>query len=254
MNRRSYTASVLLLLICSWLSLVSCTTRSEADKDVTPTNPLPLPTHMDVFSHDPNASTQGLVFEDGQLYEGTGLRGRSTLRKVDLESGEILRLFALPPQLYGEGVTTYGNKIYQLTWQSHVGLVYDRESFERLHAFYYPTEGWGLTHDGTRLIMSDGTAALYFLDPETLEKTGQLQVRVNDGPATRSSLPDSCFPSGKRTAVNVYYEPAIGLNELEYIQGEIYANVWQTDCIARIDPETGQSTASPTMPKTSVCS
>jgi glutamine cyclotransferase len=170
---------------------------------------------VNTYPHDPNAFTQGLVFEDGMLYEGTGLRGRSTLRKVALESGNVLQLLALPDQFFAEGVTVYGDKIIQLTWHSHVGFVYDKDSFELLRTFNYPTEGWGITHDGQRLIMSDGTSTLYFLDPETFEQTGQIEVRDNAGPVT-------------------------GLNELEYVQGEIYANVWKTERIARIDPRTGQ--------------
>jgi glutamine cyclotransferase len=156
-----------------------------------------------------------LVFEDGVLYEGTGLNGRSTLRRVELETGEVLQIHELPAQFFGEGVTVYGNDIIQLTWQSHVGFVYDRDSFELLQEFNYSTQGWGITHDGERLIMSDGTATLYFLDPETFEEIGRVGVYDNDGSVNR-------------------------LNELEYVQGEIYANVWQTNCIARIDPQTGQ--------------
>jgi glutamine cyclotransferase len=172
-------------------------------------------TIVNAYPHDNNAFTQGLIFEDGILYEGTGLRGQSTLRKVALETGAILQLYALPAQYFGEGVTVYGDKIYQLTWQSNVGFVYDKHSFQLLQQFHYPTEGWGITHDGERLIMSDGTSTLHFLDPETLEEIGRTQVYDSDGPVVR-------------------------LNELEYVQGEIYANVWQTDRIARIDPGTGQ--------------
>jgi glutamine cyclotransferase len=155
------------------------------------------------------------VFHDGVLYEGTGQLGKSSLRRVDMESGNVLQLRPLPASLYGEGVAVADDKIVQLTWHSHVGLVYDKESFELLHTFRYPTEGWGLTYDGQRLIMSDGTSILHFLDPETFEGIGRIDVYDDTGPATR-------------------------LNELEYIQGEIFANVWYQDTIARIDPETGQ--------------
>ncbi|MFL5803187.1 MAG: glutaminyl-peptide cyclotransferase, partial [Roseiflexaceae bacterium] len=116
---------------------------------------------------------------------------------------------------FGEGITIFGDKILQLTWQSQVGFVYDKASFEQIGEFHYSTEGWGLTHDGTRLIMSDGTATLHFLDPQTLQETGTLDVYDNNGPVVR-------------------------LNELEYINGEVYANIWQTDRIARISPQTGQ--------------
>ncbi len=170
---------------------------------------------VNTYPHDRSAFTQGLVFEDGVLYEGTGLNGRSTLRRVELKTGEVLQIHELPAQFFGEGVTVYGNDIIQLTWQSHVGFVYDRDSFELLQEFNYSTQGWGITHDGERLIMSDGTATLYFLDPETFEEIGRVGVYDNDGSVNR-------------------------LNELEYVQGEIYANVWQTNCIVRIDPQTGQ--------------
>ena len=175
---------------------------------------------VNTYPHDRNAFTQGLVFENGVLYEGTGLRGRSTLRRVELETGEILQIHELPEEFFGEGVTIYGNRIIQLTWQSSVGFVYDvydKESFELLEEFNYPTEGWGITHDGNRLIMSDGTSILHFLDPETFEEIGRIEVLDRGSPVTR-------------------------LNELEYVQGEIYANVWQTDLIARIAPLTGQVT------------
>jgi len=179
--------------------------------------PIPVYSYeiVNVYPHDRNAYTQGLVFEDGILYEGTGLRGHSTLRKVALETGAVLQLYALPAQLFGEGVTVFGDKIFQLTWQSNAGFVYDKHSFQLLQQFHYPTEGWGITHDGERLIMSDGTSTLHFLDPETLKEIGRIQVYDSEGPVVR-------------------------LNELEYVQGEIYANVWQTDRIARIDPHTGQ--------------
>ena len=170
------------------------------------------------YPHDREAFTQGLVYDDGVLYEGTGLNGRSDLRRVDLETGNVLQERDLDAQYFGEGVTTLGNKAYQITWQSNVGFVYDKTSFELLEQFDYPTEGWGLTDDGSRLIMSDGTARLYFLDPETLDQIGFIDVRDGTTPVT-------------------------SLNELEYIQGSIYANVWQTDRIAEISPETGLVTA-----------
>jgi glutamine cyclotransferase len=165
--------------------------------------------------HDRNAFTQGLVFEGGVLYEGTGLYGNSSLRKVELETGNVLQIRKLSADFFGEGITIYAGKIIQLTWQSHVGFVYDKNSFELLQEFNYSTEGWGITHDETRLIMSDGTSTLHFLDPQAFEEIGQLEVFDNNGPIT-------------------------GLNELEYVQGEIYANVWQTDRVAMIAPETGR--------------
>lgn len=178
---------------------------------------IPLYTYkvINTYPHDRSAFTQGLVFEDGVLYEGTGLQGYSTLRRVKLETGEILQICELPPQFFGEGVTIYGNKIIQLTWQSNIGFVYDKYSFKLLQEFNYPDEGWGITHDGKHLIMSDGTETLHFLDPETFEEVSQIEVSANDIPITR-------------------------INELEYIQGEIYANIWKAERIARIDPLTGQ--------------
>jgi glutamine cyclotransferase len=172
---------------------------------------------VSVFPHDRGAFTEGLVFEDGTLYEGTGLRGESTLRRVDLGTGEVLQLHSLPPQYFGEGITIWKDRIVQLTWQERTAFVYDKDSFELLHTFYCPTEGWGITHDGTWLIKSDGTSTLYFLDPESMEQIGQVQVYDDQGPVTM-------------------------LNELEYVRGQVYANVWKTDRIAMIDPWTGQVT------------
>ena len=169
---------------------------------------------INAYPHDRNAFTQGLVFENGVLYEGTGLRGRSTLRRVELASGDVLQIRKLPDRLFGEGITIFGERIIQLTWQAGVGFVYDKNGFELLEEFHYPTEGWGITHNGEHLIMSDGTSTLRFLDSETFEEIGRIEVRDKDGPVTR-------------------------LNELEYVQGEIYANVWQTARIARIAPDTG---------------
>ncbi|RME86043.1 MAG: glutaminyl-peptide cyclotransferase [Caldilineae bacterium] len=173
---------------------------------------------VQAFPHDPNAFTQGLVFDGTQLYEGTGLYGRSSLRRVDLETGQVMQMLALPSRYFGEGITIFGDRIYQLTWRSHIGFVYDKTTFALLRTFSYPTEGWGLTHDGTRLIMSDGTSTLHFLDPETLAEVGQVEVRDQG-------------------------EPIVWLNELEYVGGAVLANVWQTDRIARIDPDSGEVTA-----------
>jgi len=170
---------------------------------------------VNTYPHDKKAFTQGLVFEDEVLYEGTGLRGQSTLRKTELETGSILQIHKLPAQFFGEGITVHANRIIQLTWQSNVGFAYDKAGFRLLEMFKYPTEGWGITHDERRLIMSDGTSILRFLDPETFEETGHIQVYDGNGPVTR-------------------------LNELEYVKGEIYANTWTTDRIARIAPQTGQ--------------
>jgi glutamine cyclotransferase len=170
---------------------------------------------INTYPHDRDGFTQGLVFEDGILYEGTGGYGQSTLRKVELTSGIVLQSRTLPAQLFGEGVTIYGNRVIQLTWKSHIGFVYDKVSLELLREFRFPREGWGITHDGKRLIVSDGTETLYFLDPESFENIGSIQVHDENGPVTQ-------------------------LNELEYIRGEIYANIWRTDRIAIIAPQTGK--------------
>ncbi len=170
---------------------------------------------INTYPHDRSAFTQGLIYEKGFLYEGTGLRKRSTLRRVELETGNVVKLYEMPEQYFGEGITIYEDRIIQLTWQAKEGFVYDKESFELLRNFDYPTEGWGITHDGNQLIMSDGSANLYFWDPETFVETGRIQVFDADGPVSR-------------------------LNELEYINGEIFANIWQSNRIARISPHTGE--------------
>ena len=180
-------------------------------------SPIPIYTYkvINIYPHDRNAFTQGLIFVDGVFIEGTGLHGRSSLRRVSLETGEILEYHELPPHLFGEGVTIYDNKIIQLTWRSNIGFVYDKDSFELLREFSYPTEGWGITCDDEYLIMSDGTANLYFLHTESFEEQKRIKVHDNKGSVER-------------------------LNELEYVDGEIYANVFQTNRIARINPKTGK--------------
>ena len=170
---------------------------------------------INTFPHDRNAFTQGLVFEDGVLYEGTGLYGRSTLRKVELETGSILQMHKLSAEFFGEGITIYGDNIIQLTYKENVGFVYNKYTFELLRTFNYPTEGWGITHNGRQLIMSDGTPTLYFINPETFEQVSRIRVYDRNVPVWR-------------------------LNELEYVEGQIYANVWGTERIARIAPETGR--------------
>jgi glutaminyl-peptide cyclotransferase len=168
-----------------------------------------------VFPHDPEAYTQGLVFHQGGLYEGTGLLGKSSLRKVNLKTGRPLKQIQLPDHLFGEGITLWGNKIIQLTWKSGIGLVYDRETFRVLRKFRYFSEGWGITQDGKHVIMSDGTSFLYFWDPVSFKEVKRIQVK------------DQGIPIAQ-------------LNELEYIKGEIFANVYLSDRIARISPETGR--------------
>jgi len=169
------------------------------------------------FPHDSDAFTQGLVIYDGRLFEGTGQYGRSSLREVDLESGRVERIAPLNRAFFGEGITIMGDRIFQLTWQNGVGAIYQLESFEVTGVFRYEGEGWGLTHDGENLILSDGTPTLRFLDPNDFSVVRTLDVTGPDGPVAR-------------------------LNELEYIRGEVWANIWYEDVIVRIDPATGDVT------------
>jgi glutaminyl-peptide cyclotransferase len=169
-----------------------------------------------VYPHDPNAFTQGLVYVDGKLYESTGLNGRSSLRMVDLSSGRVLQRYDLPVEYFGEGLTNWGSDLVQVTWKTGTGFVYDQFSFALRRTFHYEGEGWGLTHDEKTLILSDGTSIIRFLEPKSFREIKR--ISVNDG-------------SG---------HPVVNLNELEYIHGEIYANIWQTDKIARISPHTGR--------------
>lgn len=170
---------------------------------------------VQIYPHDPQAYTQGLVYNKEFLYEGTGLNGRSSLRKVRLETGEVLQQVDLPPTYFGEGIAMLGNKIFQLTWKAHTGFIYDAVTFRQLHTFSYPGEGWGLTTDGRDLYMSDGSPEIRVLNPSTFKEIRR--IKVHDGTV-----------------------PVQELNELEYINGEIFANVWQTDKIARISPRTGK--------------
>jgi glutamine cyclotransferase len=167
------------------------------------------------YPHDPQAFTQGLIYLDGHLFESTGLEGQSSLRQVDLESGRVLEQRDVPKQYFAEGLTDWGSTLVQLTWQSHIGFVYDRATFHLLRSFQYSGEGWGLTQDGKRLILSDGSATLRFLDPNTFKEVRRITVTDHGKPVTK-------------------------LNELEYIHGEIYSNIWYSNKIARISPQTGR--------------
>jgi glutaminyl-peptide cyclotransferase len=169
---------------------------------------------VNVYPHDRRAFTQGLQYVDGVLFEGTGQHGQSGIRRVKLETGEVLQQQPLDSKYFGEGITVWRDTIVQLTWQSEIGFVYDKASFKQTRSFSYTGEGWGLTNDGTRLIMSDGSAAIRFLDPTTFKETGRITV--------------------KDSGVAVSH-----LNELEVVKGEILANVWQTPRLARISPKTG---------------
>ncbi|MFN8596787.1 MAG: glutaminyl-peptide cyclotransferase [Anaerolineae bacterium] len=222
------------------VALVACSTgatatpiENTASTHIPSPSPLPTPTVntsplsnsqsipiftykvVNTYPHDRTAFTEGLVLDGQTLYEGTGLNGQSVLRRVDLTTGQVLQNVALSSKYFGEGIVVWGDQILQLTWKSHIGFVYDKATFQQLKTFNYDTEGWGFTHDSQHLIMSDGTATLHFLDPETLTEVAQLTV-IAQG------------------------QPVVNINELEYVQGEIWANIWQTNRIARIAPDTGQ--------------
>ncbi len=179
------------------------------------------PTHYDItivktYPHDPEAFTQGLVYSDGFLYESTGAyQSASTLRKVDLETGKVLKDQTLPRQYFGEGLTLWRETLIQLTWRSGIGFVYERDTFQKVDEFQYKGEGWGITHDGKSLVMSDGSAVLRFLDPESYQEMRQVVVLDE-------------------------HLPIRNLNELEYIKGKIFANIWQKDTIAMVSPENGK--------------
>lgn len=170
-----------------------------------------------VYPHDPDAFTQGLIFQDGKLLESTGEVGRSSLRRVELETGKVLQQVDVPAPYFAEGITLLKGKIYQLTWQHQVGFIYDAWTFEKIGTFNYQGEGWGLTNDGQSLIFSDGTNRIRFLDPDNFQLRKTIAVFENNTPLNE-------------------------VNELEYVQGEIYANIWHAERIARIEPQTGRIT------------
>jgi glutamine cyclotransferase len=169
------------------------------------------------YPHDPGAFTQGLFWLDGRLYESTGLIGRSTIRQVSLDDGRVLRTVDIPPGQFGEGIVNWGPQIISITWRDGIGYRWDRATFRRLGQWRYDGEGWGLTQDGTNIVMSDGTAELRFLDPRRLTER-------------------------RRVTVTVSGRPLAALNELEWVRGEIFANVWHTGFIVRIDPASGRVT------------
>ena len=173
---------------------------------------------VNVFPHDPEAYCQGLVFDDGCLYEGTGLYGQSAVRKIELPTGRILQEVKLTEQYFGEGITAFHDQLIQLTWRNEVGIVYDKQTLAYKSRFRYTGQGWGLTHDGQHLILSDGTSTLRFLDPKSYRVVRRLTVRSQ----------------GRRISQ---------LNELEYIDGLIYSNIWHSDSIACISPRSGEVTA-----------
>ena len=223
-GRRKNLVPGLLVFLCFSLFLFSsCSktqnSRSNADKvtgfaEKNTSESQHSLTVLNSFPHDPTAFTQGLVYRDGFLYESTGLYGKSSIRKTNPATGEVLAKIDLPQELFGEGLTIIGDSIYQLTWKSGRGFIYGKENLERRGSFTYFTEGWGLTDDGTSLIMSDGTEKLYFFSPESFEVTKVLSVKETGSPVRM-------------------------LNELEYAGGKIYCNIWHSDDIVVVDPESG---------------
>jgi glutamine cyclotransferase len=207
--------SVHFLAICILLlQLVGCGKPPPPPK---PAAQIPAYTYevVNTFPHQRSAFTQGLVYLDGTLLESTGLNGQSSLRRVDLQTGNVLQRVEVPSEYFAEGLAALDGKLFQLTWQNQKGFVYDLHSFQLEGQFSYPGEGWGLTTDGHWLIMSDGTDQIRFLDPKTFKEDHRINVSANGQPVTR-------------------------LNELEYVKGEIFANVWTTPVVVRIDPATGQ--------------
>jgi glutaminyl-peptide cyclotransferase len=200
-----------LLVVAAALFACGCGSASSG------TNEIPVYSYevVHTYPHDPTAFTEGLFYLNGFLYESTGKEGESSIRKVKLETGEVLQKHDIPEAYFGEGIIAWKDKLIEMTWRTEIGWVYDLNTFKMLREFHYPGEGWALTTDGKRLIMDDGTPQIRFWDPETLQETARLTVTA-DG------------------------EPVQKLNELEWVKGEIYANIWETDRIARIDPKTGK--------------
>jgi glutamine cyclotransferase len=188
---------------------------ADTPRPAAPTVPVFTYRIVHQYPHDTSAFTQGLVFHEGRLLESTGRHGASQLREVELESGRVIRSVDLHESYFAEGLALHGDRLYQLTWMNYMGFVYDLSSFRQIDTFRYYGEGWGITSDGRRLIMSDGSSTLRILDPDSLTIASTLEVMMPGG-ARRDSL-----------------------NELEWVEGEIWANIWQNDIIARIDPTTG---------------
>ncbi len=218
---RPFSFTFLRLVAGATLSLAAAIHLDAEPSAVAPAT-APVPTFgyeiVNTFPHDPAAFTQGLIYLKGILLESTGLNGRSSLRKVDLETGHVREKIDISSEYFGEGMTVLDGKLYQLTWQNRVGFIYDLQTLERRGEFSYEGEGWGLTTDGASLILSDGTNEIRFLDPATFKVTRTIRVFDRSG------------------------QPLVRLNELEFVRGEIYANIWQTSYVARIDPASGRLT------------
>ncbi len=208
-TRRSFWLLMLALLVSSVVGLSAFAQMKRATKPETWSYKV-----VANYPHDRTAFTQGLVFTDGHLFEGTGKKGNSSLRLVDLATGKIEKIAPLDNHYFGEGITILKNRIYQLTWQNRLGIIYDEKTFDIVKTFQYTGEGWGLTNDGQHLVMSDGSAMVRFLNPENFEVVKRITAHTPQGKVDR-------------------------LNELEYVKGEIWANVWYEDKIVRISPENG---------------
>ena len=212
--------AILIVIFLASIALISMPLW-EGDRETQFTEQSPVPVYgykiINIYPHDKAAYTQGLVYDGQNLYESTGLYGNSTVRQVELETGKIQQSYSMPVEYFGEGMTIWKNRLIQLTWKSMRGFVYNKSDFKQIRDFYYEREGWGITSDGLRLIMSDGSDTLYFVNPDTF--TGDGSIRVKE--------------SGK---------PVSNLNELEYINGSILANVYFDSKIAIISPETGAVT------------
>jgi glutamine cyclotransferase len=200
-----------IICLAACAALVSCTSKKKEE------TPVLSYSVIRVFPHDPTAFTQGLVIDRNKLFESTGRNGNSWISEVDIVTGKQEKRVTLDKKYFGEGITILGEKMYQLTWQNHTGFVYDLKTFARLREFQIDYEGWGITHDGTHLIVSDGTEKLHFIDTVTLKETSSVLVEDEFGKVTN-------------------------LNELEFIEGSLFANQWQTNYLLKIDPATGQVT------------
>jgi glutamine cyclotransferase len=219
LNSKTLFSIAMLLAFAACGSGAAITSIAETQQPTQMTVPARVPTYtyevINAYPHDTAAFTQGLVFDHGVLYESTGLNGSSSLRRVELETGKVLNQKKVPDEFFAEGLALFNGRLYQLTWQTQRGFVYELDSFNMIHDFSYAGEGWGLTRDASSLIMSDGTSQIRFLNPDTFEVQRVIRVQDNGHDITQ-------------------------LNELEYIKGEIYANIWLTDRIARIDPQSGK--------------
>ena len=215
-NHPSEYSRFLIIIVATCISFLMASTQgTPISIPVEPPKKIPYEI-INTYPHPPCSFTQGLAYENGFLYEGTGQYGLSSLKKIKLETAKVLKEYRLPRHVFGEGITIFKNNIIQLTWLSHVGFVYDKESFRLLNTFRYQLlkEGWGLTTDGNNLIVSDGSPNIYFMDPESFSERKRLEVHDHLGPVYK-------------------------INELEYVEGDIYANIWQIPRIIKIDLQTG---------------